>query len=102
MDLTKNNKYESFKFSKEINTLIAACDLLVHPTDMEGFGLSLVESMFLGLPIIASRVEAIPEIVPEPENILFDKTSKEDMVKAIKRMLSRSEFQKKNASEKIY
>lgn len=42
---------------------IASCDLLVHPTQYEGFGLVLIEAMLLKKPIITTDVEAIPEIL---------------------------------------
>jgi glycosyltransferase involved in cell wall biosynthesis len=35
----------------------------VHPARWEGFGLALLEAMLARLPIIASAVSAIPEIV---------------------------------------
>ena len=37
--------------------------MLVHPARWEGFGLALLEAMLARLPIIASAVSAIPEIV---------------------------------------
>jgi glycosyltransferase involved in cell wall biosynthesis len=47
------------------NTLdfLSACDLLVHPTKHEGFGLVLIEAMIMKKPIITTNVEAIPEIL---------------------------------------
>ena len=33
--------------------------------------------------IVASRVEAIPEIVPEPDNILFTKDDKDELINSI-------------------
>ena len=41
---------------------IKALDVLVVPSRWEGFGLILVEAMAAGVPIIASRVGAIPEV----------------------------------------
>ncbi len=42
-------------------------DLLVHPVRWEGFGLALLEAMLASLPVVASRVSAIPEIVVDGE-----------------------------------
>ena len=46
-----------------VHEYLQAADLFVFPTEGEAFGLSLVEAMSCGLPVIASRVGAIPEIV---------------------------------------
>ncbi len=47
----------------DIPVLMAAFDLLVHPTTAEGFGLVLLEAMTQSTPIVATRVGALPEIV---------------------------------------
>ena len=39
--------------------------LFVHPARWEGFGLALLEAMLAGLPIVASSVSSIPEIVED-------------------------------------
>lgn len=44
-----------------------AADLYVHATHVETFGLTLVEAMSTGLPVIATRTAAIPEVVPHGE-----------------------------------
>lgn len=50
-------------FTKDVASFMKHCDVLVHPTQFEGFGLVLVEAMRLRVPIITTNVEAIPEIV---------------------------------------
>jgi glycosyltransferase involved in cell wall biosynthesis len=42
-------------------------DLFVHPARWEGFGLVLLEAMLARLPIVASEVSSIPEIVVDGE-----------------------------------
>jgi glycosyltransferase involved in cell wall biosynthesis len=46
-------------------------ELLVHPARWEGFGLVVLEAMLAGLPVVASRVGAIPEIALDGETGLL-------------------------------
>ena len=51
--------------------VMAAYDVFVLPSLWEGFGLVLLEAMSRRLPIIASRVSAIPEVVADAETGLL-------------------------------
>lgn len=46
-------------------------DVLVHPARWEGFGLALLEAMLASLPVVATRVSSIPEIVSDGETGLL-------------------------------
>lgn len=59
----------------EASTLaaIAASDMLVLPSFMEGLPVVLMEAMALGVPVVSSRVAGIPELVEHRESgLLFD------------------------------
>jgi glycosyltransferase involved in cell wall biosynthesis len=50
----------------DVARLLAACDLLVHPaTEPEAFGRAIAEAQAAGLPVIASHIGGIPELVTE-------------------------------------
>ena len=51
----------------DVQELLAACDVFLMPSLWEGFGLVLLEAMAQGLPVLASRVSAIPEVVVDGE-----------------------------------
>ena len=52
-------------FRKDLPDLMAAADLFVLPSVAEAFGLVLAEALYLGTPVVATRVGGIPEIVDE-------------------------------------
>lgn len=55
---------------------VAASDILVLPSFMEGLPIVLMEAMALGLPVISSRVAGVPELVRDGRNgLLFTPSS---------------------------
>ena len=68
--------------------LIAAFDVLLLPSLWEGFGLVLLEAMSRRVPVIASRVSAIPEVVVDGETgILVDARDAPGLADAMSRLL---------------
>ncbi len=58
-----------FKFSfKEMQQIYADSNLMLQPTSDDSFGLTILEGIKSGLPIIGSRLYAIPEIVEDGIN----------------------------------
>jgi glycosyltransferase involved in cell wall biosynthesis len=51
----------------DVPQVMAALDVLVHPTTAEGFGLVLLEAMVQGTAIVATRVGSLPEIIVDGE-----------------------------------
>ena len=49
----------------------AEADIFVFPSLWEGFGIVLLEAMAFGLPVVATRAGAIPELVDDGENGLL-------------------------------
>jgi len=54
-------------FRKDIHSVMRSCDVFVHPSLWEGFGIVLLEAMHASLPVVASDVSAIPEVVADGE-----------------------------------
>jgi glycosyltransferase involved in cell wall biosynthesis len=50
-------------FRDDVPDLLACCDLHVLPSVFEGLGLSLIESMAAGKPVVASAIGGIDEVV---------------------------------------
>lgn len=51
----------------EIRDWLERADVFVHTPRWEGFGIVLLEAMLAGLPIVATRVSAVPEVVADRE-----------------------------------
>jgi len=48
----------------EVARLMASCDVLLHAGNQETFGLVVLEAMASGIPVVAARAGALPELVP--------------------------------------
>ncbi|HEY0160126.1 MAG TPA: glycosyltransferase [Thermoanaerobaculia bacterium] len=54
-------------YRTDVHTILAGCDGLVHPSLDDAFPTVLLEAMAAGLPVVATRVGGIPEIVTDGE-----------------------------------
>jgi glycosyltransferase involved in cell wall biosynthesis len=59
-----------------------AADLLIAPSLFEGFGMTLLEAMACGTPVITSNVSSMPEVVGD-SGIVIDPTSPQAIAEAV-------------------
>lgn len=68
---------------------IAQSDLLALPSFMEGLPIVLMEAMALGVPVVASRVAGIPELVEDGvSGLLFAPSNWDELSAQIERLLN--------------
>jgi glycosyltransferase involved in cell wall biosynthesis len=51
----------------DVSAWLRRASLLVHPARWEGFGLGVLEAMLAALPVVASNVSSLPELVVDGE-----------------------------------
>ena len=76
--------------------ILQKCKVLCMPSRWEGFGLAAVETLALGVPVVATEVGGLPGIIDESCGKLCD--SKETFVEEIGSLLSDSELYRKKIS----
>ncbi len=71
-------------FVDNVGDYLSACDLFVFPSPDEALGSSLIDALQFGLPIVATRVGGIPELVAHGVNgILIEPESPEQLFDGI-------------------
>lgn len=73
---------------------LAACDVLVLPSDYEAFGIVLLEAMAQGKPVIAANAGGMPSVVGNC-GFVFDKDNLEDLKEKLQKLLSDRKLRKK-------
>jgi glycosyltransferase involved in cell wall biosynthesis len=73
----------------EARLLLPAFDAAVAPSLREGLGLAVLEAMDAGLPVVASRVGGLPEVVEDGRTgLLAAPGDPEDLARALARLLA--------------
>lgn len=57
-------------YQENVAPYLAAMDLFLFPSHKEAMGIALVEAMAAGLPVVASRIGGIPEVVTPETGLL--------------------------------
>ena len=55
----------------DVAAWLRRADVFVHPARWEGFGLAVLEAMLAGLPVVATSVSSLPELVVDGETGLL-------------------------------
>jgi glycosyltransferase involved in cell wall biosynthesis len=56
---------------EDITSLLFAADIFVQPSLWEGLSLALLEALFAGLPVVATRVEGVVDVVEDEKSALL-------------------------------
>lgn len=87
------SKIRFFGYWTEIGEMYAACDLLVAPSRREGQGLVILEAMICRIPIVATRVGGLAEMIQDGESgLLVPIEDPEALGEAIARLLTQPEL----------
>jgi glycosyltransferase involved in cell wall biosynthesis len=69
--------------------LLAACDLVAHPSGNESFGIAFIEAWACGKPVIGARVGAIPAVIDDGrDGLLFSHPDPDSLAQAILELLA--------------
>jgi glycosyltransferase involved in cell wall biosynthesis len=97
--VSKNNLLDKVVFTgfianNDLPVLYRNADLFVFPSTYEGFGLPPLESLAAGVPVAASDVSSIPEVLDDAA-IYFNPYSVEDISGKIKQLIDNMELRNK-------
>lgn len=86
--LNLNAKVQLLGRQDDVKKIIKEWDIFVLPSLSESFGIVLLEAMEIGVPIVASAVGGVPEIIKSGETgVLVPAGNVEKLVKAINSLL---------------
>ena len=88
--------YMGYVTDEERQRLYREASMLVLPSLDEGFGMTAVEAMQAGLPVIAARTGALPEVVGDA-GVLVDPLDEAQLANAIERLLANPDERRRRA-----
>jgi glycosyltransferase involved in cell wall biosynthesis len=85
-------------FRHDLPDLMAASDVVVLPSLAEAFGLAIAESLYLGVPVVASTAGGLPEIAQDGiDSVLVPSGDADALADALARVLGNDDLRKRLA-----
>lgn len=78
--------------TQDVTKIYESIDVFVLTSDYEGFGLVLLEAMSQGVPVIARRVSAIPEVLGANHPGLIESQDSEEFASRILKLITDNSF----------
>lgn len=75
-------------WSNSLSELYSAIDMLVIPSNFEGVPVVMLEGMYFGLPVVASNIDGMAEILPR--SWLFKPTDENSFVETLRKVKNRN------------
>lgn len=72
---------------QDVPRLLAASDLFVSASHWEGLPLAILEAMMAGLPVVATRVGDVPQVLGNGGGLLVNPRQPQELAQALQRLL---------------
>jgi len=100
LGLSERVRFTGFVPDEDLVFLYGRADALIQPSLMEGFGLTPVEAMGCGAPVLYSRAGSLPEVVG-PAGLAFEPTDTNAIAAAIRTIFEAPMERKRLAAEAL-
>lgn len=93
-------KILGFLSKDDIQKELSQASIYVLNTSFESFSFAIVEAMWAGVPVVATKVGNISEIIEDGrDGLLIEPNNKEDIISSIDKILSNPDFSQKISNE---
>lgn len=86
----------------DVPELLANAGIFILPSRCEGFGITIIEAMAIGIPVVASNIDGPKEIITNGQNgLLFECDNEVDLAEKIKMLITDNSLREKLASNAL-